>query len=361
MKSTDSLQRLGYDSWYQQQAGLEDMSGLEPARITAVHRDQYGLSDGVHDMSAELVGRLLYNAEGPLDLPAVGDWVLATFHNDHTFAVIQQVLPRRSLLRRKTPGKRVDFQLIAANVDAAFVMQSLDENFSLRRLERYLVMIHEGGILPIVLLSKSDLLDKDAVRMREQEIHQLQAGLEVISFSNLAEGGWTDVAERMETGKTYCLLGSSGIGKTTLLNNLLGSEAFATGEVRAYDSKGRHTTTARQLIILDNGAMLVDTPGMRELGNFASEEGLDETFTDIAALAGQCQFNDCTHTKEPGCAVLQALASGELDRARYENFMQLAAESSHGALTYQERRRQDRERGKYYKSVLKTKKGKYPQ
>ncbi|MBN1267643.1 MAG: ribosome small subunit-dependent GTPase A [Anaerolineales bacterium] len=355
----ENINKLGFDPWYINAIPEAEMNGKEPARITAVYKDRFTVSNGTHEIPAELVGRLLYNAESPLDLPTTGDWVLAGIHDHGTFAVIHQVLPRKTFVKRKTPGKSVDFQLIAANIDTAFIMQSLDDNFSLRRLERYLVMVHEGGITPVVLLSKTDLLPENEIAARVEEIRELMPDLEVLPFSNLVDNGWDRIKVMMKPAHTYCLLGSSGIGKTTLINHLLGQEVFETAAVREFDGKGRHTTTTRQLILLDNGALIVDTPGMRELGNFLVAEGLDDTFTEIVELSLQCQFSDCSHTSEPGCAVRQAVSEGLLSEGRYQNYLRLQRESIHGELSYQERRQRDRERGRYYKSVMKQKKEKF--
>jgi len=354
----EQLGRLGFTPYFLESMPESDLAGKQPARVLAVYKERFIISDGEHEIPAELVGKLLYNAGSPLDLPTTGDWVLASIYDGQSFAIIHEVLPRRTYLKRKAPGRTYDFQLIAANIDTAFFMMALDENFSLRRLERYLVMVHEGGVEPVVLLSKSDLLDQESIKAHIEDILRINPDLEVHAFSNLSENGFSVVENRLQSGKTFCLLGSSGIGKTTFINNLLGSEKFSTAEVRAYDGKGRHTTTTRQLLVLENGAMIVDTPGMRELGNFAVQDGLEDTFEEILELSENCQFRDCTHTSEPGCAVKQAVEEGRLSEARYKNFLQLKSESSYGELSYQERRQKDRDRGKYYKSVMKQKKHK---
>ncbi len=353
---SNKLEKLGFNRHFAEQVTPEQLESFDIARVVAVHRDSYAISDGQNDVLAELVGKLIYGAATPLDYPAVGDWVLVNFFDGHTFAIIHEVLPRKSLLKRKTPGKKVEFQLIAANIDVAFIVQSLDANFNLNRLERYLVMINEGHIKPAVLLSKSDLLAPDAVASRIAEIKKVMPDLPVQSFSNKNESGLDNIEGLLKSGMTYCLLGSSGVGKTTLLNNLIGESRFETKTVRDKDGKGRHATTARQLILIDGGAMVIDTPGMRELGNFAITTGLDETFAEIAALAQQCQFNDCTHRNEKGCAVLAALAEGRLSGQRYDNFIKMSRESAYHEMSYLEKRQKDRQFGKFVKSVMKHKK-----
>jgi ribosome biogenesis GTPase len=288
-----------------------------------------------------------------LDYPAVGDWVLANFYDENTFAIIHEILPRKSLLKRKTPGKKVDFQLIAANIDVAFIFQSLNENFNIRRLERYLVMVNESNIQPIVLLSKSDLLASEDIADKINDIQEAMPDLQVIPFSNENEFGLDSVREIMQPGLTYCLLGSSGVGKTTLLNNLIGEARFKTKIVSKKESKGRHATTHRQLIKLDWGALVVDTPGMRELANFSVTTGLEETFSEIIKLAEDCQFNDCTHVEEKGCAVLGAVENGLVSADRYQNYIKMNKESNYNEMTYLEKRKKDKQFGKHCKSVMK--------
>ncbi|MCI5122375.1 MAG: ribosome small subunit-dependent GTPase A, partial [Candidatus Electrothrix sp. AUS4] len=267
----DKLAALGFDPALLETISPDSLKHFAIAKVAAVHKDSYTVTDGEHTLAAELIGKILFNASSPLDYPAVGDWVLAGLYDDDTLAIIHEILPRKSLLKRKTPGKKVDFQLIAANIDIAFIVQSLNENFNLRRLERYLVMVNEGGIQPVALLSKSDLLDETEIALRIAEIHSIAPQLVVIPFSSENGSGLDAIREMMLPGQTSCLLGSSGVGKTTLLNTLIGEEKYATKTVSKKESKGRHATTHRQLIRLTTGAMLIDTPGMRELGNFSTE------------------------------------------------------------------------------------------
>jgi ribosome biogenesis GTPase len=355
-KVSHNIEKLGFDKWFLDNIDPESLDELEIARVVAVHKDSYTINNGENDILAELLGKILYSAASPIDYPTVGDWVLANFYDEKTFAIIHEILPRKSLLKRKTPGKKIDFQLIAANIDIAFIMQSLDENFNLRRLERYLVMVNESGIRPIALLSKSDLLTSKDIADRIGEIKKIMPSLHVQSFSNKNESGLKKVKALLNPGRTYCLLGSSGVGKTTLLNNLIGESKFLTKTVREKDSKGRHATTYRQLIRLDCGAMLVDTPGMREIGNFSIKLGMDETFCEIIALAEKCHFNDCTHVNEKGCAVLNAVKNGQLSEKRYQNYLKMNRESVYNEMSYFEKRQKDKQFGKFCKSVMKHKK-----
>jgi ribosome biogenesis GTPase len=259
-------------------------------------------------------------------------------------------------LKRKTAGKKIDFQLIAANIDTAFIIQSLDEDFSLRRLERYLTMVNESHIRPMILLSKSDLIPPEAVEAYVQKAESVSKKGVVFRFSNKTGEGLNRIKQQLQPAKTYCLLGSSGVGKTTLLNHLIGTSQFTTRSVRQKDSKGRHTTTNRLLIQLDNGAMMIDSPGMRELGIFSSDTGFDETFSDIERLTQQCRFNNCSHVNQKGCAVEKALRSGELNRQRYLNFIQMKKEADFYEMSYVEKRKKDKQFTKMVKTVTQYKK-----
>ena len=355
-KISYSIEKLGFDKWFLENVDPERLAGLEIARVIAVHKDGYTINNGKNDVLAELVGKLIYSAASPIDYPTVGDWVFANFYDENTFSIIHEILPRKSLLKRKTPGKKIDFQLIAANIDVAFIVQSLDENFNLRRLERYLVMINESNIRPIILLSKSGLTTSEDIANRIGKIQKIMPLLHVQPFSNENESGLKNVKDLLNPGLTYCLLGSSGVGKTTLLNNLIGESIFKTKTVREKDSKGRHATTHRQLTKLDCGAMVIDTPGMRELGNFSVETGIDETFAELTELSEKCQFNDCTHVNEKGCAVLKAVKDGQLSKKRYQNYIKMKKESVYNEMSYLEKRKKDKQFGKFCKTVMKHKK-----
>lgn len=347
---------LGFDTWFQDRIDSDGLAGRQITRVVAVHKDRYTISDGRSDRPAELVGRLVYGAQSPLDYPTVGDWVLASIYDEPSVSIIHDIVPRKSLLKRKSSGKKVEYQLIAANIDTAFIVQSLDENFNLRRLERYLVMTNQSHIEPVVLLSKSDLIDAKTTTDRIETIRQLMPNLQVLPFSSLTDSGLSIVTAQLVPGRTYCLLGSSGVGKTTLLNRLVGAPLFKTKRVREKDSKGRHATTTRQLIQLDCGAMVVDTPGMRELGNISVTSGIEETFAEIAALSQHCRFRDCTHVSEEGCAVLHAVKIKQLSEKRYQNYIKINKESAFHEMSFLDRKKKDKAFGKMCKRVMKQKK-----
>lgn len=350
------MKDLGLDDRYLAQRGGLQRPDERVARITAVDRDAYLVRNERSEVPARLTGKALFDADSSEQMPCVGDWVVVHYHDDGAFALVHELLPRRSILRRKAAGKRTEYQLLAANVDVAFLVQSCDLDFNPRRLERYLVTVQEGGIRPAVLLSKSDLVDPGELQQRIAAARRSGMSCPVLAFSNLDESGPDRVRQMMSKGKTYCLLGSSGVGKTTLLNHLLGREAFATSTIREKDGKGRHTTTRRQLIVLDDGAMLIDNPGMRELGVIGAQAGIDESFAEIQQLSGSCRFRDCTHTREAGCAVLAAIEEGALSEERYRSYLKLSRESEYYEMSYLEKRRKDRQFGQFVKSVMKHKK-----
>lgn len=350
------LKSLGYSDWFKNRVDDEMIAAHEFARVISVHKDSYTVSKGGEEIFAELSGNLLYRTESAWDLPTTSDWVYADFFDDDTHAIIYGVFPRKTLLQRKTAGKVVDFQLIAANIDVAFIIQSLNENFNLRRLERYLVMVNESGIELIILLSKCDLIPKKEIDEIKQKVLDIAPHTLVMEFSNLNQDNVDLVMRLLKSQLSYCLLGSSGVGKTTLLNRIIGREKYDTQPVSKIQSKGRHTTTSRQLVRLESGAMIIDTPGMRELGRMSVDEGLDETFSEIAALVQSCKFSNCSHTNEKGCAILAAIQAGDLSKQRYQNYLKMKKESEFNQMSYFEKRKRDKKFGKMVKSVMKNKK-----
>ncbi len=344
---------LGFDRWFQTKREESERPDRDVARITRIDRNRYLVRNEENEVQAEPTGNLLSSAGSSQDLPCVGDWVFVQYHNHGTLAIVHDILPRKTFLRRKSPGKNVDYQMIASNIGAAFIVQSCDFDFNLRRMERYLVMVHEGHVEPVILLSKSDLVSTEELEKRILEITQAHIGARVYPFSNTTGFGLERVQQALKRGKTYCLLGSSGVGKTTLLNHLLGREAFETQPVREKDGRGRHTTARRQLIVLDGGALLIDTPGMRELGMMGVGASIDESFSDIHELTGDCRFNDCTRTVEVGCAILRAVQRRELSEGRYQSYMKLMKESAFHQMSYAEKRAKERQFGKMIKSAMK--------
>lgn len=347
------LTNIGCSDWFQSRIDNEKAELHSIARVISVHKDSYIISKGEGNVYAELSGNLSYTVDSATELPTTGDWIYADFYDDDTHAIIHGVFPRKSLLKRKTAGKLVDYQLIAANIDVAFIIQSANENFNLRRLERYLVMVNESGIDPIILLSKSDLASEQQLSEIKQSISEIAPQTTIITFSNISSEHLDSIKNRLEKGRSYCLLGSSGVGKTTLLNSILGDDQFETQSVSKKESKGRHTTTSRELVQLENGAMIIDTPGMRELGNMSVDSGLDETFAEIIELSQHCKFSNCSHTKEKGCAIQTAINDGELSEERYKNYQKMKNESAFYDMSYAEKRKKDKAFGKMVRATIK--------
>lgn len=333
------LQRLGFDASFAAQ--LAPAEAERVGRVTAEHRGAWEVSDGVRTVTAQLAGRLRHEAPEAA-FPGVGDWVvLRAAPVATTQAIIERVLPRRTVFTRGAAGREAREQVIAANVDLVFVVCGLDADFNVRRIERYLARVWASGAQPAIILTKADLCEEVAARRAEVEGHA--PGVAVLVTSAPTGEGLAAVAAQLAPGKTIAFVGSSGAGKSTLVNALGGEALMKTGEVRERDGRGQHVTTHRQLIPLEGGAVLLDTPGMREL-QLVDEGGLDAAFDDVAGWATQCRFRDCTHEREPGCAVRRAVETGELPAERLEHYLALEKEARAFELRHDVRRRRQAER-----------------
>jgi len=298
--------------------------GFVPGRVTAQHKNSYRVYFENGEIAARITGKLLHEAEQSGILPVVGDWTALRLANDQTHASIHAILPRRSKFSRKTAGNIVQEQVAAANIDTIFLVQGLDGDFNPRRLERYLVMAWDSGASPVIILSKTDLCAD--IEQKLYAVSSIAAGVPVHAISSVTQEGLEQLSTYTQMGKTIALLGSSGAGKSTLINRLLNEERQKIQEVRSRDSKGRHTTTRRELLLLPAGGCVIDTPGMRELQLWSAPEGMINAFPEIAEVAARCRFDDCRHDAEPDCAVKQALSDGTLDPERFESFQKLQRE-----------------------------------
>ena len=330
---------------------VENDRSLIRARIIAEHKEAYILRSGSTEWSAKITGKMRFTASTREDYPAVGDWVLIT-PLDKEQAVIREILPRKTVLKRKSAGK-TDVQIIASNIDVAFVVQSPDRDYSLNRFERYFSLSESGGIKPAVVLNKIDLIDDLDLEWKISELKDRFRGTEIYTTSTVSGKGMADLKKDIKKGLTYCFLGSSGVGKSSLINSLSGKNLIKTGEISSHTNRGRHITTHRHLFTLENGGFLIDNPGMREIGLLDSKIGIKSVFSEIQDLSKHCRFSDCTHTHEPGCAVLKAVQSGDLDKSKYANYIKLVKENEFHTMTRLEKREKDRNFGKFIKKAKK--------
>jgi ribosome biogenesis GTPase len=303
-------------------------TGREPARVTLQLKGFWEVTTPAAARLAECTGKFLNETTAIADMPVVGDWVvIEPLPGDDSRALIHAVLPRRTKFSRKAAGEREVEQIVAANVDTVFLVSALDANFNLRRIERYLAAARASGAQPVVVLNKSDL-NREAAACRA-EVETIARGVPVVVTSALQRGGLKPLREWLKPRTTVAFLGSSGVGKSTLINELVGDEVLATQEVRSADAKGRHTTTLRELVVSPDGVLIIDTPGMRELQPWQADDAVDDIFADVKELTLRCKFTDCSHTTEPGCAVQAALAGGSLDLARWNSYQRLLREMAY--------------------------------
>ena len=350
-----TLQALGHTAkldTYRKEQGLDS---FDLGRVISEHRERYVVKTASQEYDAELIGNLRFTANSRADFPAVGDWVAINPY-DEGKALIHALYPRHSLVERQAVGTSGQIQIIAANIDFGLIIQAVDRDFNLNRLERYLTICNASNIEPIVVLNKVDLVDESELNSILSKIHQRLDGFSIICTSSLIHVGFDQLKSCIEEGKTYCLLGSSGVGKSTIINILAGHDEMKTSAISDSVSKGRHTTTYRQLIVLENGGILIDNPGMREVGITDVSGGLEATFDTINELSNDCKFKDCTHTDELGCAVLAAVENEEVDRGSYNNYQKMIREKMHFESSVSEKRKKDKDLGKLIKNVKKSRK-----
>lgn len=346
------LDDLGYNDKIEKSRIENNLEDFDIGRVISEHKERYIVKTEKGEFEAEITGNLRFSAKGREDFPAVGDWVALTIY-DSGFSIIHGILPRFSIISRQSVSQFGEVQIIATNIDYAFLIQAVDRDFNINRLERYLTICYSSDVSPIIVLSKTDLIDEQRMNGILNDIKLRIKNVPVIAISNETQNGYEAIKKTIEKGKTYCMLGSSGVGKSTLLNNLSGRTIMRTDTISQSTNKGRHVTSHRELIILENGGILVDNPGMREVGIADTTSGLEITFDKIVSLSQNCKFKDCTHTRETGCSILEAVEKGDIDKNSYENYLKLEREKAHFELTVVEKRKKDKELGKIIKNYKK--------
>lgn len=344
----EKLIRLGYNDFFELGRVNSKFPDAPVARVIAEYKEAYKVKNESGEYLGRITGKQIYEATNREDFPAVGDWVsIEELPNGN--AVIYGILPRKTVLKKKYSNKH-DKQIIASNIDTAFIVEAVDKNYNLNRIERFIVIAREGNITPIIVLNKTDLISETELKNKISDI-QKRFSVDVIHTSTNTNHGIDRLKENIKQHETYCFLGSSGVGKSTLINKLLGKDIIKTGKVISITDKGKHTTTTREMYFMNNGGIIIDNPGTREVGISNSSIGLKEVFDDIGILANSCRYSDCTHTQEPNCAVLEALKEGIIDKDKYKNFLKLKKESEFYEMTEQEKRERDRKFGKFIKKA----------
>lgn len=323
---------------------------MNKARVTSEHKGLYRVKIDSTELSAKVTGKRMFDASSREDYPAVGDWVTIT-RLDNEQAVIDSILPRKTILKRRKGKDNV--QIIATNIDAALIVQSVNRDYSLNRFERYFAIAKNGNITPAIILNKADLISEEELNTIVSEIKERFPSIDYIITSVVNDKGLDELKNYIKEDKTYCFLGSSGVGKSSLINKLLGKEIVETNEISSWSERGKHTTTSREMYFLDNGGIVIDNPGIRGVGMAEDDTGIEDSFDEIAELARQCKFDNCTHAHEPGCAVIKALRKGDLDESKYNNYINLKKESDYYEMSNFEKREKNRQFGKFVKKVKK--------
>ncbi|NVK52792.1 MAG: ribosome small subunit-dependent GTPase A [Flavobacteriaceae bacterium] len=350
-----TLNDLGYSKDLENYRVSQNLTSFSVARVITEHKERYIVKNDIGEFEAELIGNLRFTATKRIDFPAVGDWV-AISEYDTNKSLIHHVFPRKSLLERQAVGKHGEKQIIATNIDIGFVVQAINRDFNINRLERYLTICNASKVKPIIVLTKIDLLTKTELESIIKNISSRIQNITIFPISNKTLDGIEALKMSIIPGETYSLLGSSGVGKSSLLNAISGKHLMKTGEISEGIDRGKHITTHRELILLKNGGIIIDNPGMREVGITDNSEGLEITFENIAALSKDCRFSDCTHSHEKGCAILKAIENEELDIKSYDNFQRMEREKQFFESSIQEKRSKDKAFGKMIRANKKIRK-----
>ncbi len=344
------LEELGYDKSLDLEWKSLALTNFSIARVIAEHKEAYEVKDPEGEYLARIRGKQMFGATKRADYPAVGDWVVIT-KLDGEKAVIEKILSRKTTLQKKYSNKQ-DAQLIATNIDTVFVVESLDRDYNLNRFERYFVLANEGGVKPVIVLNKIDLVSKIELNQKIEQIRNRFKDIDIVSTSTLLERGIEELLDHIKKGKTYCFLGSSGVGKSSLINKLLKKDALKTKETSDSTGRGKHTTTKREMYFLTNGGIVIDNPGTREVGVADANVDSGNVFDEITFLAKECKYADCTHIHEPGCAVQKAVKSKKLDEDKYQNYLRLKKENDYYEMTDFEKRQKNRKFGQFVKKTL---------
>jgi ribosome biogenesis GTPase / thiamine phosphate phosphatase len=347
-----TLKELGFKSEHEKFIVDNNISINDIGRVIAEHKELYIIKTLNGEFEAEITGNMRFTANGREDFPAVGDWVTFMPY-ELNFAIITRILPRYSTIKRRAVGQFGEYQIIATNIDYAFVIQSVDRDFSINRFERYLTICNSANVNPYIILSKIDLISEHKLSEIMLSIKERIKNVLIFNISNETHAGYDQINRIIKKGKTYCLLGSSGVGKSTLLNNLSGKSIMKTDSISQTSNRGKHVTSHREMIILNNGGLLIDNPGMREIGITESTMGLEATFDIISNLSKDCKYKDCKHTSEVGCAVVEAVNNGIIDANSYENYQKMEKEKSHYESSILERRKKEKDFGKFLKNYKK--------